>query len=132
MLQIPKALLEKRITKETLHRSGKRLLKEIAGRLKLPETSYEIRSCKGGNAVMGEVILHSDHLYLMVHLGSGGVLKVLYRSCEGRKDYSGGMNRYESVSELASTTAAERFIAKLDTLNELGKRQQQQQHNQAA
>ncbi|OAS07722.1 hypothetical protein AYO08_10340 [Pseudomonas putida] len=123
MLQIPKALLEKRITKETLHRSGKRLLKEIAGRLKLPETSYEIRSCKGGNAVMGEVILHSDHLYLMVHLGSGGVLKVLYRSCEGRKDYSGGLNCYVSVLELASTTAAERFISKLDTLNELGKRQ---------
>jgi hypothetical protein len=69
---------------------------------------------------MGEVILHSDHLYLMVHLGSDRVLKVLYRSCEGRKDYSGGMNRYESVSELGSTTAAERFIAKLDTLNELG------------
>nr|WP_172688346.1 hypothetical protein [Pseudomonas aeruginosa]AMP35832.1 Hypothetical protein [Pseudomonas aeruginosa] len=123
MLQIPKALLEKRITKETLHRSGKRLLKEIVGRLKLPEASYDIRSCKGGDGVMGEVILHSDHLYLMVHLGSGSVLRVLYRTCEGRKDYSGGMNHYASVSELASTTAAERFIAKLDKLNELGKRQ---------
>ncbi|MBA1203485.1 MULTISPECIES: hypothetical protein [Pseudomonas] len=123
MLQIPKALLEKRITKETLHRSGKRLLKEIAGRLKLPESSYEIRSCKGGNAVMGEVILHSDHLYLMVHLGFDRVLKVLYRSCEGRKDYAGGMNRFETVSELASTTAAERFLAKLDSLNEFGKHQ---------
>ncbi|WP_137162070.1 hypothetical protein [Pseudomonas asiatica] len=127
MLQIPKALLEKRITKETLHRSGKRLLKEIAGRLKLPESSYEIRSCKGGNAVMGEVILHSDHLYLMVHFGFDRALKVLYRSCEGRKDYSGGMNRYESVSELASTTAAERFIAKLDTLNDFGKHQHSHQ-----
>jgi hypothetical protein len=35
MLQIPKALLEKRITKETLHRSGKRLLKE--GRIEKTE-----------------------------------------------------------------------------------------------
>lgn len=123
MLQIPKALLEKRISKETLHRSGKRLLKEIAGRLKLPENTYEIRSCKGGNAVMGEVILHSDHLYLQIHFGSERVLKVLYRSCEGRKDYSGGMNRLESVSGLASTSSAERFIAQLNSLNELGKRQ---------
>lgn len=123
MLQIPKALLEKRINKETLHRSGKRLLKEVACHLGFVEEAYSIHSNKGGDGVMGEVILHSDHLYLMVHIASGGVLRVLYRTCQGRKDYSGGTNMYVSVNDLASTTAAERFIGKLKTLNDLGKRE---------
>ena len=72
---------------------------------------------------MGEVTLHSDHLYLMVHVGMGSELKVLYRTCKGRKDFSGGMNHFIGVSELASATASERFIAKLKQLNSLGIRE---------
>ncbi|WP_223508974.1 MULTISPECIES: hypothetical protein [unclassified Pseudomonas] len=122
MLNVPKALLETRVKKETLHRSGKRLLLEIAEALKLSPEAYDIRSNKGGNAVMGEVTLHSDHLYLMVHVMTGE-LRVLYRTCKGRKDYSGGMNHYVGVSELASTTASERFIAKLKQMTSLGIRE---------
>lgn len=122
MLNVPKALLETRVKKETLHRSGKRLLLEIAEALKLSPESYDIRSNKGGDGVMGEVTLHSDHLYLMVHSWSGD-LKVLYRTCEGRKDYCGAMNHTVGVSELASTTASERFIAKLKQMTSLGIRE---------
>lgn len=123
MLNVPKVLLETRIKKETLHRSGKRLLKEIADTLQMQPDSYDLRSSKGGDGVMGEVILHSDHLYLMVHVGQGGELKVLYRTCKGRKDFCGGMNTYIGVSELASTTAGERFIEKLKLLNSIGERE---------
>jgi hypothetical protein len=122
MLNVPKALLETRVKKETLHRSGKRLLLEIAGVLELSPEAYEVRSNKGGNGVMGEVILHSDHLYLMVHVMTGD-LRVMYRTCKGRKDYSGGINHFVGVSELASATASERFIAKLKQMTSLGIRE---------
>ena len=113
MLNIPKSLLETRIKKDTLHRFGKRLLLEIAESLRLAPDAYDITSNKGGAGVMGEVTLHGDHLYLNVHV-MNGELRVMYRTCNGRSDYCGGMNRYISVSELASTTASERFIAKLE------------------
>ncbi|VVP30913.1 hypothetical protein [Pseudomonas fluorescens] len=122
MLNVPKALLETRVKKETLHRSGKRLLLEIAGALQLSPECYEVRSSKGGDGVMGEVILHSDHLYLMVHVMTGE-LRVMYRTCKGRKDYCGAMNHYVGISELASTTASERFIAKLKQMTSLGIRE---------
>lgn len=115
MLNFPKSLLETRVKKDTLHRSGKRLLAEIAGALKLAPDAYSISSNKGGDGVMGEVTLHGDHLYLNVHV-MNGELRVLYRTCDGRSDYCGGMNRYVGVSELASTTASERFIAKLEQM----------------
>lgn len=112
MLNIPKSLLDARVKKDTLHRSGKRLLLEIAAAVNMAPEAYDITSNKGGNGVMGEVTLHSDRLYLNVHV-LNGELRVMYRTCNGRKDYCGGMNRYVGVSELASTTASERFIAKL-------------------
>lgn len=122
MLNVPKALLEPCVKIETLHRSGKRLLLEIAGALELSSESYDIRSSKGGNGVMGEVILHSDHLYLMVHVMTGE-LRVMYRTCKGPKDDSGGINYFVGVSELASATASERFIAKLKQMTSLSVRE---------
>ncbi|WP_052743342.1 hypothetical protein [Pseudomonas veronii] len=122
MLNVPKALLEPCVKKETLHRSGKRLLLEIAGALELSTECYDIRSSKGGNGVMGEVILHSDHLYLMVHVMTSE-LRVMYRTCKGQKDYSGGINHFVGVSELASATASERFISKLKQMTSLGIRE---------
>ena len=75
---------------------------------------------------MGEVTLHSDHLYLMVHVMTGE-LRVMYRTCKGRKDYSGGMNHFIGVSDLASTTASERFVAKLKQMASLGIREDNHQ-----
>jgi hypothetical protein len=53
----------------------------------------DIRTCKGGPAVSGEVVLHSGKWYIMVsadmaHLGQ------MYRTCNGKKDYTGGANRW--------------------------------------
>ncbi|SDJ08543.1 hypothetical protein [Pseudomonas abietaniphila] len=123
MFQIPKNLVDRAITKDTLHRSGKRLLKEIAQAVGIPESDYALRSNKGGDGVMGEVVAHSDSLYLMLHVGSGSTLKVLYRTCTSKKDFSGGMNMYVNVSDLVSSTASERFIEKLKNLGNLSKRQ---------
>ena len=87
--------------KEAFHREYRKALKAFAKRLGLPEGSYEVRSNKGGPAVLGEVTLHADTLYMQVHRSfTGEGIQVLYRSCKGRKDYSGGCNNYMPVAAL--------------------------------
>ena len=91
--------------KEAFHRKYRKVLKAFAKRLGLPEGSYEVRSCKGGPAVLGEVILHGEAIYIQVcrnyvYDGTNDPYTVLYRSCNGRKDYSGGQNRYMPVTAL--------------------------------
>jgi hypothetical protein len=51
----------------------------------------DIRYNAGGIAVSGEATLHGDKIYVQI---SNTDLGVLYRTCEGRKDYAGGLNRW--------------------------------------
>lgn len=78
--------------KKLFHSRGKkvmRIIKDILG------VDGEIRSCVGGMAVSGEIIFHSDTLYIMFCDD-----KILYRHCNGRKDYCGGTNHYKGYKEL--------------------------------
>lgn len=94
--------------KDAFHRKYRKVLNHFAKRLGLQMGTYEVRSCKGGPAVLGEVILHSDTLYMQVHRGfTGEGIQVLYRSCKGRKDYSGGQNRYMPVAALEADSGLE-------------------------
>ena len=81
------------VTKARFHKDTARLLRRVATELGLSKGEYDLRSNKGGVAVLGEVTLHSDALYLQVGCSFGEPV-VLYRSCAGRKDYHGGANRY--------------------------------------
>lgn len=112
MLLIPQPLLDTNLTKETLHHSGRKFLRSVAEALDLKPDSFELRSNKGTEGGMGEVILHSDHLYIQVHVHEES-LGVLHRICKGRNDLTGGQNRYLKVSDLRSHTCAERFVSKL-------------------
>jgi len=98
--------------KKQFHNSGKRQLRKLAReQLGLKDSEFEVRSCLGGIAVAGEVILHTDKFYLQIHesfLGNDG-LKVMYRTCNGRKDYTGGQNMYVSLEHLFTPE----FAAKL-------------------
>lgn len=77
--------------KEDWLRKGKAVLRRLAKDLDLPKGTYEIRVCKGGIAVAGDVILHHDRLY--VNLSSFFQSDAGYaRTCKGRKDYTGGQN----------------------------------------
>jgi hypothetical protein len=93
----------KNMTKTGFHRKYSKVLKEVAQELGLQE--YEVRSCKGGPAVYGEVILHAPTLYVAVY-GDAAVYQeesrqhVLYRSCVGMKDYVGGRNRWCNINVL--------------------------------
>lgn len=79
--------------KTTFHRAAQEYLQQVASDMLLPEGSFDIRVNKGGFAVLGEVILHSDTLY--VCLGGSVPLKTFYfRKVKGRKDYCGGNNNH--------------------------------------
>jgi hypothetical protein len=99
-------------TKKAFHTAGKAFLRSLAKELGNTDTC-DIRSCLGGPAVLGEVILHSEKLYVSIfeHDLHGGV-RVLYRTCRGRQDFTGGMNRYASLKGMSGAPEQqEAFIA---------------------
>lgn len=91
--------------KLAFHRVAKKYLRRLATTLALPKGSYEVRANLAGIAVSGEVLLHADHLYVMVGQFSFGPPDrvVLYRGCHGRRDYSGMENHYATAEELVAT-----------------------------
>lgn len=96
--------------KDQFHRAGKKALKELAVKLALPANGFEVRSNKGGIAVSGEVTLHSESLYVQISDSSSGRgLQVLFRTCKGMKDYSGGQNNFADIDRFESDA----FVAQL-------------------
>lgn len=94
--------------KTTFHRRAKAFLTDLATEvLKLTPDQYEIRTNKGGPAVCGETVLHTDPvvngkgLYVMVSCFETvpAERKVLMRTCKGRKDYTGGQNNLLTLEE---------------------------------
>jgi hypothetical protein len=72
-----------------------------AGALGLGDSDYDLRSNEAGIAVSGEVTLHADHLYIQVSQpATGRDSGILFRSCEGRRDYVGGVNNFASLDSL--------------------------------
>lgn len=65
------------------------VLRAIARDLQLAKESYSIRFNPGGIAVSGDATLHSNWFYLTIcEVG------VMWRTCEGQKDYHGGPNQW--------------------------------------
>ncbi|MDO8418335.1 MAG: hypothetical protein Q7S87_19370 [Agitococcus sp.] len=96
--------------KVLFHREGPKLLKTLAEELGI--TSYDIRNNVGGMAVSGEVTLHADALYLQLFescVGNRGI-RLLYRTCNGRKDCSGGKNHEVQVALLSNPSNYTSFI----------------------
>ena len=89
--------------KKEWHRVVKLLLKDLRPYLQREYgASDTIRSNKAGIAVSGEVTLHFERLYIQVSQPAGNYMKngVLYRSCNGLKDYTGGPNNFAQVFDL--------------------------------
>lgn len=99
--------------KKAFHRTAKRLLRRVGRLLEVRYGEYTVRSCLGGIAVPGEAILHMDDVYISVQ-GGGGLQgdKVLVRSCDGPKDYTGGPNHYISKAMLINPMAFAHGVAK--------------------
>jgi hypothetical protein len=89
------------IGKETFHRFGKKLLREVAKNLNLVKGRYEIRSNRGGIAVSGEITLHSENIYIQLSKSiTRNDMCILVRKVRGMKDYVGGANQYYSFNQL--------------------------------
>jgi hypothetical protein len=87
--------------KRLFHRQARRWLLDLAAALGLADGAYDLRSNQGGIAVSGEVTLHGDRLYVQVSQSAlGSDSGILFRSCEGRRDYVGGRNNFASLDLL--------------------------------
>jgi len=97
------------------------LLRKVVKILGLSKGTYDIRYNQAGIACSGDAILHSNTFYVLFNLDS--FPWVLVRTCKGRKDYTGGVNRQFMFSDL-KTKGAEGlacFIKKiLDSCEILG------------
>jgi hypothetical protein len=87
--------------KRLFHGQARRRLLELAAALGLTPGAYDLRSNQGGIAVSGEVTLHADRLYVQVSQpATRADTGILFRSCEGRRDYVGGRNNFASLDLL--------------------------------
>ena len=99
--------------KDVFHRRARLQLRRLAVALGLKPGAYDLRSNHGGIAVSGEAILHTDRLYIQVcqpvtRHDSG----ILYRTCNGQKDYVGGPNNFASLDLLNDPDELSRRIRK--------------------
>lgn len=104
--------------KKFLHSEGRKFLKSVVQEVGIPAGTFDIRSNQGGIAVSGEVTLHSETLYVQLsescmRRGVG----IMFRSCNGTKDYSGHQNHFISMTDLQSNTLERsQFVARLKLL----------------
>ena len=96
---------------------ARRMLRVLAERLGLRPSQYDLRTNEGGVAVSGEVTLHSDHLYIQISqtIPDKGIL---FRTCDGRQDYSGHQNNFAKVDQL-SPNNIDGFVEKIAAMSKI-------------
>ena len=97
--------------KRLFHLNARRQLRRLADALGLPPGSYDLRCDQGGIAVSGEITLHSTSLYVQAcQPATGHDSGVLFRTCRGRADYTGGTNNFASLDLLNDPEQLARHI----------------------
>ena len=91
--------------KAAFHRAARRGLQDLADGLGLARGTYEIRSNKGGPAVSGEVTLHGENVYVQASQPFASRNGLLVRTCDGRRDFTGGHNNLLPLRNLDDTSA---------------------------
>jgi hypothetical protein len=87
--------------KRLFHLHARRQFRLLADALGLAPGAYDLRSNRGGCAVSGEITMHADHLYVQAcQPATGSDNGLMFRVCEGRKDYTGGCNNFASLDLL--------------------------------
>lgn len=126
-IAIPKALRVKGIngysdsaaqTKAAFHNAAKVFLRTLAKAIGLEHgCDFRLTSNLSGMAGSGEVTLHADKLYVQLSewCTEPGV-KMLYRTCKGRTDYSGGQNNSVSLTEFAEEDAQQRILQAMQAM----------------
>ena len=80
---------------------GRKILKELVSLIGLEKGEYDIRWNPGGEACSGDHTLHTNKFYLALHdnLSTGWFY---WRTCQGRKDYTGGPNQLYNWTTLTA------------------------------
>src|ERR1700730_11876347 len=79
--------------RQRFHTAARARLRRLATTLGFRPGSFDLRSNLGGIAVSGEITLHHDDVYIQVcQPASGADSGILIRTCQGRRDYTGGGN----------------------------------------
>jgi len=86
--------------KEKFHSIARRQLRKLANELGLCSKDYDLRTNKAGPAVSGETTLHTATLYVQISQGFGGLGEILFRACDGRRDYTGRANHFAPAGAL--------------------------------
>lgn len=97
--------------KDRFHREARRQLLALAKALGLAPGEFDFRRNEGGIAVSGEATIHGDRLYVQVSQpATGSDTGILFRSCDGRLDYTGGRNNFASLDLLHRPAELARLI----------------------
>jgi hypothetical protein len=97
--------------KRQFHHHARRQLRLLAAALGLAPGAFDLRSNQGGIAVSGEITMHSETIYVQAcQAATGHDSGVLFRTCEGRKDYTGGRNNFASLDLLNDPSQLARII----------------------
>lgn len=87
--------------KRRFHTVARVRLRRLAAELGFPPASFDLRSNQGGIAVSGEITLHHERVYVQVcQPATRADTGILIRTCEGRRDYTGGGNHFAPLSML--------------------------------
>jgi len=100
-------------TKTQFKKDAMALLRKVVRILGLSKGTYDLRYNPAGIACSGDATLHGEDFYVSFNLD---VCEwVLVRTCEGRKDYTGGPNRQYRFSQLVQEGAVglADFISKI-------------------
>lgn len=101
------------LEKRAMAQASKSVLRAVAKEMGLKAGEYDLRFNRGGSSVHGDATLHTDNVY--VQLSTDTRLGVLVRSCQGRKDYSGGSNQWigwgKFLSQEAPSDMARQMLA---------------------
>ena len=90
--------------KQRFHTAARVRLRQLAKALSFRPKSFDLRSNLGGIAVSGEITLHHDDVYIQVcQPATGADSGILIRTCQGRRDYTGGRNHFAPLRLLDDT-----------------------------
>ena len=73
----------------------------------------EIRFNPGGSAVCGDAVFHADKFYINISQSGLGLPEIMFRTCEGHKDYSGGQNNWLPIRKIEDLPRAIRKLVNI-------------------
>ena len=102
--------------KRQFHSQAEKVLRALAVKLGYQAGDFDLRHNQGGIAGSGEITLHSDTLYFQFSQSClGPDYGFMWRTCTGRKDYTGGPNRWMKWERLTDLdTVAQTMLAEVN------------------